>query len=416
MKAAWVTTTFSAALLLLSTRSEAQVTNRWGPYLLGYETEPSMDFGGRFISSVDLAICDAGGALLSRKPALAAAYEVPVGLLLGTVQHEVFGHGGRAREFNLDPQYGMGFDLSAYTSVNRAPETTEQLILLAGGGTEADTVLADTLKTALCTRSMPASAIPILLFAKLDLSVYCWSTSDPADGPSASDSDDFGDQFADGNDIANYLVARQGQRNGADLTALYNQEQSVIDYDDPLLSKNYDAAQAAALWNALDPMLWASMALYVNDHLVRGRRYITQPVLPVGKGFGVGLGTRASLDPESISRYLDFYLVHNETVLRLYGRHLDSSVDKAYGYGGALAGIPLGGAARLSAGADFWENPDADEALYDGRGWNAVGEVSLDVTETLSVSAKVGHKSEGFLPGTPEDSGTYWGGGLGMRF
>jgi hypothetical protein len=405
-----------SALFALLVEAHGQATNHWGPYVLGYETEPAMDFGGRFISSMDIAICDAGSALLSTKPALAAAYEVPVGLLLETAQHEVFGHGSRAREFSLDPQYGMGFDMSAYTSVNRAPETTEQLILLAGGGTEADTVLADNLKNALCTRRVPASIIPMLLFAKLDLSVYCWSTSDPSDGASASDSDDFGDQFENGNDIANYLVARQGQRNGADLTPMYNQEQSIIDYEDPLLAKNYDAAQAAALWNALDPMLWASMVLYVNDHLVHGRRCITQPVLPLGDRFGLGLGTRASLDPESISRYLDVYLTYDQTAVRLYGRHMDSSTDTAYGCGISLVGLPLGGPIRISAGADSWGNPKSDENLYDGRSWNAFGEFSVDITESVQIVAKIGRKSAGFLPGTPEDGGTYVGGGLGMQF
>ena len=84
----------SAFLVLPSASAEPRSLFE-GPFFLGYETEPSMDFGGRTLASFHLAACDLGSLITRRKPVLAVIYEVPLGLMLSTVQHEVNGHGGR---------------------------------------------------------------------------------------------------------------------------------------------------------------------------------------------------------------------------------------------------------------------------------------------------------------------------------
>ena len=54
---------------------------RFGPFFLGHETEPSMDYGGRTIASLHTAACDLGWKLSRRMPYLAPAYEAPLAIL-----------------------------------------------------------------------------------------------------------------------------------------------------------------------------------------------------------------------------------------------------------------------------------------------------------------------------------------------
>jgi hypothetical protein len=384
-----------------------------GPYFLGYETEPAMDYGGRMFTSVDLALCDLGAQLVRRKPALAVLYEAPLALLLSTVQHEISGHGGRGREFGLDPSYGIGFDLGAYTTISGDPETTEQLIVISGGGTESTGVLADRIKNNLCRREAPAALTPLMLFAKLDFTLYALSTTEPG---SRSDNESFREEFEDGNDIANYLVSRQGQRRGDAPEQIWDRETYAIDFQDPLLDDTYKDVRQAAIWNALDPMMWAATFFYVKDHLLKGMRHGAPPLVPIGDRFGAGLGTRAALEPQSVTRFLDLYLSAGSALLRLYGRDLQSTTDTAYGYGCEVFGLPLGNRLQLNAGVDAWNHPDAQEELYDGEAWNVYGELEALLTDRLQVAVKLGRKEAGFLPGTPLDAGSYVGGGLALRF
>src|SRR4051794_8636369 len=110
-----------AFLLPLAPCAQAQTattSSSSDPFFLGYEIEPGMDFGGRTVASVQSLISRGIGSLphIDRHPALAPAWEFPVGAFLTVVQHEVDGHGGRAREFGLHPSYGFGFDFSGYTA------------------------------------------------------------------------------------------------------------------------------------------------------------------------------------------------------------------------------------------------------------------------------------------------------------
>ncbi len=340
----------------------------------------------------------------------APAYEVPLAIFWSTFQHEINGHGGRGRDFSLDPSYGFGLDLSAYTEVDVDPRSNEELAFLAGAGTEADSVMAHTIVLdAFRPEGVDAAAAPLLLLAKLDFSLYCLITPDPREPKGAGD--DFIDQYRDGNDIAIWLVTRQAQRTGGSASDVWN-DRYTIDFADTLLNENYDDAYSTAIWNLLDPSMWALMVPYVWDHVVHGQRRIDEPVLPLGGGFGLSLGTRGFIGPSEVTRYLDLYLVTPLGLATLYVRDLDSSVDRAYGYGAGFHGLRLGRFAGLSITGDYWDQPDSAEAFFDDGGWCAAGEVELSFTPRWGVSVKGGYKERGYLPGTPVDEGAFFGAGL----
>src|SRR6478609_2544166 len=114
----------AALLLALLLSPPVHAQSPWDPLFLGYGTEPEMDYGGRMVMSLQSAVSRGFGSIAGvgeRHPGLAPAWEFPVGAAVLLIQHEVDGHGGRAREFGLSPSYAFHFDFSAATGTRRPP-------------------------------------------------------------------------------------------------------------------------------------------------------------------------------------------------------------------------------------------------------------------------------------------------------
>ena len=381
------------------------------PILIAWSRDPAMAYGGLTLASVQrLGSRLLGSADAARqRPGLAAAWEFPFAAVLSIVTHEVNGHGGRGREFDLRPRYG--FDLlrmSAYTGTTRMPKSRDEIVSISGAGTEADTVLAHRLLFDLARPGgAEASTLPLALFAKLDLTLYVASTARPDREHAA----DFLDQYREGNDIANYLVARQGQRRGLDLGDMWNQVADV-DVDDPLLRKNADAARIAALWNVLDPALIGAVVEYAREHLAGGAPRVRVPMLELGAGTGLSAGTRAFLAPSYVTRYLDLYVRVPFGVGSFYVRDLDSSVARTWGWGGVFAFDRAGSRVAARLAADRWDEPRSAEHGDGAPGWNVSGEIRVPAGRRVGVLLNVGHKTTGFVPGRPVKAGTYAGAGV----
>ncbi|HEX2222799.1 MAG TPA: hypothetical protein VHN15_01190 [Thermoanaerobaculia bacterium] len=377
------------------------------PLFFGWETEPAMDYGGRTVVSLHTAASRGFGRLfrVERRPGVAPAWEFPLAAFFLLVQHEVDGHGARAREFDLAPSYGINWDFSAATGIARAPRTNEENALLAAGGTEADTVLAHRiLLDSLRPEGTDGARLPLLLLTKLDLTRYISGTPDPEPG------NDFVEQFEDGNDIAIYLVSRQAQRVGADPADVWERRYAV-DFADPLLEDTWDDARLTALWNLLDPALVSAMVAYFRDHVLDGAPRVRTPALRSGNGLAFQIGTRGALGPQEVSRFLDLHTLTRWGIVTVYVRDLDASVDRTYGFGAGIHGLRWRNL-HLGLTADTWEEPEAAERLYDGTGWNVTGEVETLIGPRWGLSAKLGAKSDGFFPGRPREEGVY--GGLGL--
>lgn len=414
MKQFTIMATLAATLATGSALAGGVASNRlYDAYFLGYEAEPAMDYGGRTIVSLHGAICRTVSRVTraERISGLPAAYEVPLALGLSVVQHEFFGHGGRGREFGLEPRYGFGLDFSGYTSLGKDPRSNEQNILLSAGGTESDSIMANRILRDLYTDDGADGAkIAMLLVAKADFSLYCFITPAPQ-----SDAPGFTDAYTTGNDIAYYLTARQAQRHGSGPAEVWNNDYA-IDFNDPLLDRSHQHARDAAIWNLTDPAFLSAFYSYVADHLIRRDSRVKPPAIPLGHKLGLTAGTRAFLGPGEVSRFLDLYLVTPGPLFSVYGRDLKSATDSAYGFGGGVYGVRFANNATINASADLWQFPESDEALYDGTGWNVCAEVETMVFRRVGLSCKLGSKSDGFFPGTPIDPGPYGGAGLLIPF
>ena len=381
------------------------------PFFLGYESEPGMDFGGRTVASVQSLISRGLGSLphLDRHPGVAPAWEFPVGAFLTVVQHEVDGHGGRAREFGLHPSYGFGFDFSGYTATKLPPRTHEENMLIDTAGVESDGVMARRiLLDALRPEGTDGAKIPLAMMAKLDLTLYVADVENPSKSGSK-----LVEQYQSGNDMASYLVSRQAARRGVPPEDVWTGSYTV-DTNDRLLRSNWNAMRTTALWNALDPSLVSAVYAYFRDHVIGGQARVHPPALRVSDGLSLTLGTRGALGPQSVSRFLDLYGLTRDGVVDVYVRDLDSSVDRTWGAGAAVHALRLGRGLELGVQADTWKEPKSGEGIYDGNGtaWNVTGTVDATLGQTWGLSAKVGTKSKGFLPGKPKDSGVYAGFGI----
>jgi hypothetical protein len=398
----------ACALLICFAPARAQE-----PHGLGWQSEPAMEFGGRSLATIQELSSSFFGrtSAAARQPALAASWEFPTALILFLAQHEVMGHGGRAREFDLGPSYGVGFDFSAYTEIDETPETNEQNILLGAAGSEASTVLSRRL---LLDLHQPGggegSGVPLLMLSKIDLTLYVMGTLPPGD-----DEGDFEDQYEEGNDVAYYLVSRQALRAGADPAQVWDGDYP-IDFDDRLLDENWDEVRLTALWNLLDPAFVMSIVGYFQQHLGEGERHVTPLVWKVSPGLGLTLGTRGALGVGEVSRFMDLYMITKRGIGSLYVRDLDSSTDRTYGFGAGFHRAPLGSHLRLSVQGDWWDEPAAAERSEPISGWNATLEIDWAIRGGWGVSAMVGKKSGGFYPGLPADRGAYTGFGILASF
>jgi hypothetical protein len=401
----FVVTTLSAPVLHAQT---AAPTSTWEPLFLGFGTEPKMDYAGRTVMSLDSLLSRSfsriGGAG-ERHPGLAPAWEFPVGAAVMLLQHEVGGHGGRAREFGLSPSYAFNYDFSAATGTKRPPQTNERNALLGAGGVEADGVMAyRTLLDLLRPEGADGAKVPLAMMAKLDLTVYVVGTKNPDKGQK------FVDQYRDGNDIAYYLVSRQAELRNSDPASIWNGTYEPV--LDSQLGSIWDEARTTALWNLLDPLLVGSVVNYFREHVLGGDERVHAPVLHFRDGVGLTLGTRGALGPQEVSRFLDLHAATPRGVFTVYVRDLDSSFQRTYGGGAGVHGLKLSRKLELGLAADVWDEPDTSEHQPGGSGWNATAEVDALLGERWGLAAKVGAKSDGFFPGLPLDDGPYFGFGV----
>ncbi|HEY7215990.1 MAG TPA: hypothetical protein VIC28_15305 [Thermoanaerobaculia bacterium] len=400
----------AAAILLVSVllTPALQAQSAWDPLFLGYGTEPEMDYGGRTVMSLQSAVSRGFASIADvgeRHPGLAPVWEFPVGAAVLLLQHEVGGHGGRAREFALSPSYSFGYDLSAATGTKRPPATNEQSSLLAAGGVEADGVMAHrTLLDLLRPEGADGAKVPLAMMAKLDLTVYVASAKNPDRGQ------DFVDQYRDGNDMAYYLVSRQAELRNSDPAAVWDGTyEPILDAE---FSSTWNDARATALWNLLDPLLAGSVVNYFREHVLGGSVRVHAPVLRISDGLGLTIGTRGFLGPREVSRFLDLHAATRRGVFTVYIRDLDSTFARGYGWGAGVHGLKVGRGAEIGLAADAWDEPDLTEHRPGGNGWNATAEVDALLGERWGLAAKAGSKSDGFFPGLPLEDGAYFAFGV----
>ncbi len=179
------------------------------------------------------------------------AWDAPVAWWFGVALHETFGHGGRGREFHASPGVHLGSPWGgrdSYASFDTEGKSTEELLYIYVGGTEANT-LAGTLLERRAVEGVRLRSIDLLFLAsnRLVASDYVLRTTpDPRREPGR-----FYAEFSGGGDVARYLgYLHETHGDGSGITP-----QGV----DDLVHREYRRLRRQAWWNLADPGLWWSL-------------------------------------------------------------------------------------------------------------------------------------------------------------
>jgi len=316
------------------------------------------------------------------------------------VQHEVFGHGARAREFDwpasysleLPPPLGGGGGSTTARFPDGFTVTSVEAMAFTAGGVEAEGVARQAIARRWTARgSLTYHEALRYLWAWYDQTHYI-----------------YGNVAGPGDDVANYLrIYRDAY--GATGTNWFGrgdlQKEAAVDF--------------------FDPMVWYSLYAVFGAHVVGARDSLSLPMLHLG-----GL------------RYLPYFRLglspfgpeyHSMHLFRAGGRGLaldlrlgDGRFDRTWGVAARTEDAWRRGALGLDLRAAVWHQPafalggTSERAVGGGLGgllaatgrWRFGNETAA--LRPSSVVVEVGYKTAGFLEGERLDRGLVLRAGLGM--
>ncbi len=321
------------------------------------------------------------------------------------VQHEVFGHGSRYREFgyiknsyelSLLFPYGCssGWARDGILSSGRIITPHENMAMVIGGS-EANTILSNTMRYKWLQRgSINYRETFLYLLAANDLSYYILSTKRGLRSP-------------EGNDILSFLSAINAHE------GYPNEEDYRLTLDD---LTNY------TLINFLNPFQYFSLYTYFSGYLWSGKENYTLPMINIWNVKYLP-SFRLGLTPVGSEFYLENFIVFTEKIINLYFRYGEPTFHKFYRLG--LKAIDLIHNQKLSVNArlDMWHQPsillggETTEAAKAGLGGALFGTVFYRISgarSSIHLRVQIGYKTPGFLEG--EKLGKGFIGRIGISF
>ncbi len=329
--------------------------------------------------------------------------DYPVDLMLALVQHEVFGHGARAREFGLKTEkyklwlpwpYGPQ---GGYISVSGQRQPLHPGITLTMDGVGGNAVLASRVRDRGFQRGRLHYREALLyILASNDLSSYIFKT--PISGPAPrNDIRAFLAQL----DLYERLPGAGFAENHLDLHDL--RRLVLVQAVNPYLALTLYAFAVHYLWRG-EPM-YALPAFHV-----RGLRYL--PAIQMG------------LAPFGVEYFFENLLARDGTLLKVYARYGDGPPGASAGGGLHATCLLCSGPLNLDLHLDVWTQPDValDEKDLNTLGRSAGGSVQATLfyrirrpQPSLYLVSQVGYKTRGFLPGEYLDEDVLLRIGLSFR-
>ncbi len=312
--------------------------------------------------------------------------------------HELYGHGARAREWGLHPDYAFKL-LPPYSWIFHARSDSstsgvwtgqpERDLQTKAGGLEAGYLTAWWINAQTIANggTLHYGAGLTYLATKLtDVEVYLGDlTSDPSGGATR--------------DVLLYVEALQWR------------------------FRRWTAAERAQIvqrlrWsylgNFLDPTLWLVLYHELVTYLYRGERHARLPLIPI-RSWRLFPGARFNLSPFGAEHYLELFASGRGALFNGYARFGSSGLATYWGLGLKMLRLPVWRGLAVGAELDLWRQPklllDAPEPGLGTLGLTSpeaasagvnVG-VSLDwrIWRRIGVVGKLSYKTEGYLMGQP---------------
>jgi hypothetical protein len=307
-------------------------------------------------------------------------------------QHEVFGHGARAREFHLaNVSYKVNF-FSGYTrfsSVGYNGLNVNQKAALATGGMEATTILSGQIQQLwFAGDSIDSREAAMYLVNSLDQSRYVFGTKN--------------NRFSADNDVYSYVTqvnAWQGQ--GGKIFNITNLKRKIK-------------------WDYFDPMLYYSVyALY--NYVLTGENTINFSRLFI-KSYSFMPTTRTLLAPWGPELQLQNHLYSpDKQYLGIYFRTGRTGGKMSHGADIILKPIASFDYFTLDNKLSVWHQPHilkntSGPNTTDKFGFADFISIHYQISVPVSLMAEVGYKTSGFLPGTPLARGLVWRLGFNLKY
>ena len=329
----------------------------------------------------------------------------PIVMLQGIVDHEVFGHGARAREAGLEPSYQFhlvepySWFLSShkgaggYTHGARSG-VLERDIGVTIGGVEAEWWGAWWLTRDAVENGGWMSYHDMLQYfgAKLSYSGRLRHVlSQPPTLPNV---------WGDPDQYLSELQLRFNRWRPSDRNAMAQR------------------LRYAYFYNFADPTLWQSIYHLAVTYLWEGKRDAKLLTIPLWDEATLYPTTRFNLSPFGAEHYLDLFFHHPAITVDAYARVGSSGLAAYHGGGAHLRGIRPGLGLTLGAEIDMWAQP---ELLFEQRfvfdrpnafGMSAGLHVDWHIYDRLAVTGKIAGKTRGYLMGQPLEGGAYGYAGL----
>ena len=307
------------------------------------------------------------------------------------LQHEVFGHGAKAREYgmnditytlNLSYPYGSGQGTTFGVSPDDNPISQDQYILYNTGGVEANAILSKHIVLNWLQRGAINFRETFLYErASNDLTQYLWETK-------------WGKSGVEGNDMLEYERA-------------VNAREGLFDPAEYKLTVNDLAKQAFVI--CLDPFQYFSLYTFFKTYLYSGEESFEFPMIDMGStkylpSFHLGL------TPFGSEIYLDNYVVRSSKVIDLYFRYGIPSFHRSWGLGINGLNVINSDPFSFDVRFDIWNQPVVtiyDYNTYLSRG-GLGGALScaayanlVQTFATIRLIVEVETKTVGYLPGEP---------------
>lgn len=307
------------------------------------------------------------------------------------IQHEVFGHGARLREFDyVDISYSLSLFLpygsgrgSAYGSLNPERRTTrhERLGVIISGS-EANTILSKSILSKWLQRGRVKSReIAIYLFSSLDMSGYVLNTR-------------FRSQHRSENDIINYL---------SDLNRL---EGHFPRSDYRLTLEDLSTQSLITFFNPT--MIWAIYAYWI-PYVYHGESECELPMFGFGQVKYLP-SFRFGLTPFGSEVYFENLIVNSGRVVNIFFRYGIPTFYKFGGFGIAVDNLALGKRITFSPRAELWHQPAlllGGQQVRTGRAglggglWTKLCYRVAQRNPAPELVIEIGYKTDGFIQGEP---------------
>jgi len=327
------------------------------------------------------------------------AFDMPIAVWFSVQLHEIYGHGGRAREFGSTAGVHVGSPWerrSSYATFGAEGLSNDDLLRVYTGGSEANGFAATLLEREMVGgRKMRPLEFLYVAANRFTASAYVLHTTpDPADDPEG-----FWREWSGGGDVAHYLGYYHASQFG---DAGITPDAVPVEIED-----HYDRLTRQAYWNALDPGAWLSLFTAWRS-VIRGDERSRLPMpriggrrfLPVFSCDWLPRGSAASLE-----------LVFSAPIETRGGnpaRWFSFTVRQGRGYDGGIGALGAAtesfahpGPFRLGGDVEVWDRPGRNP----GGGFRV--RASTVQGKLKGFFFDVGAKTVGHWPGRPAESGLF---------